>query len=103
MKRFLTVGLGALALISLAAVASAQQDGQKRLPAATSVQKAKESASAFAQRPLVLSGSIPMDGVKGRIDHFASGKGRIFVSALANNTVEVLNLFGQVVEHTITG
>jgi WD40 repeat protein len=103
MKRFLTVGLGAFALISLAAVARAQQDGQKRLPTATSVQKAKETASALAQRPLVLSGSIPLDGVKGRIDHFASGKGRIFVSALGNNTVEVLNLFGQVVEHTITG
>jgi hypothetical protein len=103
MKRFVRVGLGALALISLPAVAVAQQDGGKKLLTATSVQNAKESVTELAQRPLVLSGAIPMDGVKGRIDHFASGNGRIFVSALGNNTVEVLNLFGQVVEHTITG
>ena len=49
-----------------------------------------------------LSGAVPLDGVKGRLDHFASGQGQVFISALGNNTVEVINLFGGVVEHTIT-
>jgi DNA-binding beta-propeller fold protein YncE len=102
MKRFLTAGLGVFVLTSLAAVAGAQQAGEKTMPTETGVRNAKESSGPLAQRPLVLSGAIPMDGVKGRIDHFASGNGRVFVSALGNNTVEVLNLFGQVVEHTIT-
>ncbi len=38
--------------------------------------------------------TIPLDGVEGRIDHFgldAKGK-RLFVSALGNDTVEVVNL-----------
>jgi DNA-binding beta-propeller fold protein YncE len=38
--------------------------------------------------------TIPLDGVEGRIDHFgldAKGK-RLFVSALGNNTVEVVDL-----------
>jgi DNA-binding beta-propeller fold protein YncE len=43
-----------------------------------------------------------MDGVEGRFDHFAFGQGRVFVSALGNNTVEVLSIFGGIVEHTIT-
>lgn len=103
MKRLLMAGLGAFVLISLAAMTVAQQGGEKSLPRETSAKNAKGSPTSLAHRPLVLSGSIPMDGVKGRIDHFASGKGRVFVSALGNNTVEVLNLFGQVVEHTITG
>src|SRR5258708_24184210 len=44
-----------------------------------------------------------MEGVKGRFDHFASGQGQVFVSALGNNTVEVISIFGGTVEHTITG
>jgi hypothetical protein len=38
--------------------------------------------------------TIPLDGVEGRIDHFgldAKGK-RLFVSALGNDTVEVVDL-----------
>src|SRR5229473_1099266 len=38
--------------------------------------------------------TIPLDGVKGRIDHFgldAKGK-RLFVAALGNDTVEVVDL-----------
>jgi len=50
-----------------------------------------------------LSGSIPLESVKGRFDHFSAGKGHIFVSALGNNTVEVISVFGGIVEHTITG
>jgi hypothetical protein len=64
---------------------------------------APKGAATERQRPLVLSGSIPMNGVKGRFDHFASGQGQVFVSALGNNTVEVISIFGGTVEHTITG
>ncbi len=46
--------------------------------------------------------TIPLDGVKGRIDHFgldAKGK-RLFVAALGNDTVEVVDLAaGKVTQH----
>ncbi len=49
-----------------------------------------------AQRdaPLRLGTTIPLSDVKGRIDHFSVGvKGqRLFVSALGNNTLEILEL-----------
>jgi hypothetical protein len=41
---------------------------------------------------------VPVEGVKGRFDHFASGKGRVFVSALGDNTIEVINIFGGIVK-----
>jgi DNA-binding beta-propeller fold protein YncE len=44
--------------------------------------------------PLKLKQTIPLSGVEGRIDHFAfdpAGE-RLFVCALSNNTVEVLDL-----------
>ena len=101
MKRFLAFALGAA--ISFAMLAGAQQAADKNSATKESGKRGKQNATALAQRPLVLSGSVPMDGVKGRLDHFASGKGRVFISALGNNTVEVINLFGGIVEHTITG
>src|ERR1700720_2766828 len=46
--------------------------------------------------------TIPLDGVEGRIDHFgldAKGK-RLFVAALGNDTVEVVDLVaGKVTQH----
>jgi DNA-binding beta-propeller fold protein YncE len=68
--------------------------------------------SAFAQKgsersepaPLVLTGSIPVPNVVGRIDHFAfDPENRLFLSALGNNTEEVIGLGLQRVVHTITG
>jgi DNA-binding beta-propeller fold protein YncE len=54
--------------------------------------------------PLTLTGSIPMSHIQGRIDHFALGpEGTIFISALGNNTEEVIDLSGGVVGHTIPG
>src|SRR5580765_1562487 len=44
--------------------------------------------------PLKLTQTIPLPGVKGRFDHFSidpKGK-RLFVAALGNNTVEVIDL-----------
>jgi DNA-binding beta-propeller fold protein YncE len=54
--------------------------------------------------PLTLTGTIPLAGVQGRIDHFGfDPKGRLFVSALGNNTEEVLDLSTQRRIHTIAG
>ncbi|HET7362821.1 MAG TPA: hypothetical protein VFJ70_04520, partial [Burkholderiales bacterium] len=49
---------------------------------------------AAGSAPLELAATIDMPGVKGRIDHFAVDvKGeRLFVAALGNDTVEVLDL-----------
>src|SRR5690348_15992896 len=52
------------------------------------------ATTAAAAAPLELVATIEMPGVKGRIDHFAadvSGR-RIFVAALGNDTVEVLDV-----------
>src|ERR1700746_2008449 len=53
--------------------------------------------------PLVLTEAIPLENAKGRFDHFASGKGRIFVSALGSNSVEVIDVGRRILEHTIPG
>jgi DNA-binding beta-propeller fold protein YncE len=55
--------------------------------------------------PLKLEQTIALPGVEGRIDHFAldaSGE-RLFVCALGNNTVEVLDLRKGERIHSITG
>lgn len=70
--------------------------GQRALPVAT-------DASAANVSSLVQTGSIPLEGVQGRLDHFASSKGRVYLSALGNDTVEVVDLFKGVVVKTIKG
>jgi hypothetical protein len=55
--------------------------------------------------PLKFSETIPLPGVEGRIDHFAfdaSGE-RLFVCALSNNTVEVVDLRKGERVHSIRG
>src|SRR5689334_8349206 len=44
--------------------------------------------------PLRLVQSIPLPGVEGRIDHLAADltRGRLFVAALGNDTVDVIDL-----------
>ncbi|HLV85941.1 MAG TPA: YncE family protein [Candidatus Sulfotelmatobacter sp.] len=60
--------------------------------------------SASSPSPLVLTGAIPLRGVTGRIDHFAfDPKNRLFVSALGNDSEEVIDLSAQKVVHSITG
>jgi DNA-binding beta-propeller fold protein YncE len=60
---------------------------------------------AQAGPPLKLLQTIPMPGVAGRIDHLSVDvKGRrLFVSALGNNTVEVLDLASGKDIHSIAG
>lgn len=91
MRNFCCVGLVAFA-ITLAGCESKQTN-----PATP--------ASAVAERtpPMVLTGSVPLEGVKGRFDHFTSGKGKVFVSGLGNNTVEVIDIFQGTRVHEITG
>jgi DNA-binding beta-propeller fold protein YncE len=55
--------------------------------------------------PLVLTGAIPLPNVKGRIDHFGldAEHNRLFVSALGNNTEEIIGISAQTVIHAISG
>ena len=55
--------------------------------------------------PLKLKQTIPLPGVEGRIDHFAFDPGgeRLFVCALSNNTVEIIDLRKGQRIHSITG
>ncbi len=54
--------------------------------------------------PLVLTEAIPVPGVQGRFDHFGfDGKNQLFVAALGNNTVEVIDISARVRTHSITG
>jgi len=55
--------------------------------------------------PLKLKETVALPGVEGRIDHFAfdAGGERLFVCALGNNTVEVLDLQKGERVHTISG
>jgi DNA-binding beta-propeller fold protein YncE len=54
-------------------------------------------------RPMVLTEAMPLEGVKGRFDHFGTSGQLLFVSALGNNTVEVIGISSRTLEHTITG
>jgi hypothetical protein len=67
-------------------------------------QKDTRATSAPKSAPLVLTGAIPLPKVRGRIDHFGfDPKNRLFVSALGNDTEEVIDLSAQRVAHTIAG
>ena len=66
---------------------------------------AMSPAAAQAQAPLELTATIPMPGVKGRIDHFAvdlNGR-RLFIAALGNDTVEVIDAANNRHERTVSG
>jgi YVTN family beta-propeller protein len=102
-RRSAAAALATLAVFSVTTSWGAEQTAQKKPAAKVGSTEAQKSTASGSKRLLVLSGSVPLEGVKGRFDHFAFGQGRVFVSALGNNTVEVINVFGGTVEHTITG
>src|ERR1700738_2712981 len=60
---------------------------------------------ALVAQPLRLERTIPLPGVEGRIDHMAADveHKRIFMAALGNNTVEVIDPFAGRVLHQIAG
>jgi hypothetical protein len=60
-------------------------------------------STAEGDRPMVLTEAMPLEGVKGRFDHFGTSGKLLFVSALGNNTVEVIGISSRTLEHTITG
>jgi DNA-binding beta-propeller fold protein YncE len=66
---------------------------------------AQDSGRSSSPAPLVLTGAIPLPNVKGRIDHFGFDPthNRLFVSALGNNTEEIIGLSGQTVIHVLSG
>jgi len=96
MKKALGVCLGLTLMVTCATLVSAQQSAKKS-------STAQNSATPEREKPLVLTEAIPLEGVKGRFDHFGSGGGRLFVSELGNNSVAVINTGGRTLEHTITG
>jgi hypothetical protein len=64
----------------------------------------QQSSDSATSAPLTLTGAIPLPRVQGRIDHFGfDPKNRLFVSALGNNSEEVINLSAQRVVRSITG
>jgi DNA-binding beta-propeller fold protein YncE len=83
-------------LLALLTTFSGCNNSQPAAPADT-------APAAEAAPPMILTASVPLEGVKGRFDHFASGKGRVFVSGLGNNSVEVIDLFQGTRAHEITG
>ena len=62
-------------------------------------------ANAQSHPPLRLEKTIPLPGVKGRIDHLAfdADNQRLFVAALGNNTVEVVDIKSGKAVRTISG
>ena len=94
MKSWFAAGVALLLISGVGTVVGAQK-------AASGA--ASQSGPAQAAKPLVLTEAIPLEGIKGRFDHFASGGGRLFISALGSNAVVVINTGGRTLEHTITG
>ncbi len=92
MSRYCRIGL----LLTLVSALTACQVNQSTAPASA-------PPAAEAAPPLILTATVPLEGVKGRFDHFASGKGKVFVSGLGNNSVEVIDLFQGTRSHEITG
>jgi hypothetical protein len=103
MKRVCNIFFWLTLIFAFAMSVGAQQSANESSTPTKSSAGIPKGAATVSGRPLILSGSIPMEGVKGRFDHFAAGQGQVFVSALGNNTVEVISIFGGTVEHTITG
>jgi DNA-binding beta-propeller fold protein YncE len=65
---------------------------------------AQKNPDSDGPRPLVLTEAIPLPGVQGRFDHFGfDRKNQLFVAALGNNTVEVIDISARTRVHTITG
>lgn len=101
MKLVRGVGITAVPILAVTMGLVAQErPNVARIAAAANKQK---NAPLPQDAPLVLTEAIPLENAKGRFDHFASGKGRLFVSALGSNAVEVIDIGRRILERTITG
>jgi DNA-binding beta-propeller fold protein YncE len=67
--------------------------------------QAQNTAAGRESPPLRLVQEIPLPGVQGRLDHFTIDpkRKRVILSALGNNTVEIVDVFAGRVIHSITG
>lgn len=67
--------------------------------------EAERASHAAAAAPLSLMAAIPLGDVRGRLDHlcYDPHTQRLFVSALENHTVEVVDIRSQKHVHTIVG
>jgi DNA-binding beta-propeller fold protein YncE len=83
-------------LLTLVVTLTACQTNQSTAPASA-------PPAAEAAPPLIMTATVPLEGVKGRFDHFAAGKGKVFVSGLGNNSVEIIDMFQGARSHEITG
>src|SRR5713226_7466848 len=91
MRRAAEISLGvALVAASVAGIAA-----QQNVP--------EPKAAVEYSQPLVLTETIPLEGIKGRFDHFGFGGGRIFVAALGSNAVEAINVGARTLDRSITG
>ncbi len=95
MKKFSGIGFLMALVITLTAC---QANQTTTVPAPASA-----APAAAVAPPMILTATVPLEGVKGRFDHFASGKGKVFVSGLGNNSVEIIDLFQGARAHEITG
>jgi hypothetical protein len=91
MKKFVLIG--GLSLVVLGILSS------------YSSKKAVAHNSTRELLPLQLEEQIPVPSVAGRIDHFSADakRKRLFVSALGNNSLEVIDVFAGRVVHSIKG
>src|SRR5437870_3026962 len=73
--------------------------------AAMSLATKQAIAQTTGPLPMQLESKIPLGDVKGRIDHMAIDlpRRRLFVAELGNDTVGVVDLNEQKVQHVITG
>jgi len=62
-------------------------------------------ATSAGADPLVLEAKIPLDGVRGRIDHLAwdAGRQRLYVAELGNNSVGIVDLKNRRVVSSVKG
>ena len=89
MRRICGISLAVMAVISFAPCARAQGN-----------------SAPGENGPLILTSQIPLPGVHGRFDHFTfdpSEPARVFISALGNNSVEVIDLVEDTVVQHIPG
>jgi hypothetical protein len=77
--------------------------GAQTAPSPKPAAPAKKAAREFST--LQLEEQIPVPNVAGRLDHFTADakRKRLIVSALGNNTVEIIDVFAGRVMHSITG
>ena len=91
MKKWLAISLVSVAAIGVLTIRSTKN--------------ALAQTQARELLPLQLEEQIPVPGVAGRLDHFTADakRKRLFVSALGNNSVEVIDVFAGRVIHSIKG